>query len=138
VEASADDESSLSEEGSDQATDTDLALMLAMYAAWAIQREHVSSDAEETYAELIVAVRCGQRPTEQLTRAWDVLASDLKEPAASFVLDYFARRGGSASQDYARLLDSAGLRDTPQTYARVADLLDTRLAEWVGSQVKQA
>jgi hypothetical protein len=138
VEASAeleeDDEVAAAEDApEDDDADPNLSLMLATYAAWAIQREHISESAEETHAELIVAVRCGERPTERLAQAWDALASELKEPAASFVLDYFGRRHGPASQDYTRLLHSAALRDTPQGYARVADLLDTRLAEWTKS-----
>jgi hypothetical protein len=132
------DEPEFPEGVTDDADDTDLSLMLAMYAAWAIQREHVSESAEETHAELIVAVRCGERPTPQLALAWEALASDLKQPTASFILDYFGRRHGPASQDYTRLLDSAGLRDTPQGYARVADLLDSRLAEWSDSRAREA
>jgi hypothetical protein len=110
--------------------DADTLLICAMYAAWVIDEGHLSAEAEEQHAELVVAVRCGERPTARLADAWDDLAAGLSEPAASFVNEYFTRRRESATTDFHHLLESGGLRDTPGAYARVADLLESRLKRY--------
>jgi hypothetical protein len=76
---------------------------------------------------LIVAVRCGERPTERLAQAWNDLSHELPEPPATFLDDYFTRRNGGAKTDFQHLAEAGTLTDTPKAYQRIADLLDSRL-----------
>jgi hypothetical protein len=105
-------------------------LLCAMYAAWAIERRHLTAELEAEHADLIADVHCGNYPSERLWLAWSSVGAGLEEEAAEFFQRYCEGPERHGALDYERLTQGGALLDTRAGYQRVSALLDARFAAW--------
>jgi hypothetical protein len=104
-------------------------LAMAMYTAWAIGRELVSDEFAEDCAKLVVAVRCGEFPVEELEAASRHEAL-LTDSGYEFLDWYGSGKNRRMDQDFARLSTGVALTASAASFRRMADVLDARFAEW--------
>jgi hypothetical protein len=103
-------------------------LLSAMFLAWAVERDLVSTKFREEHAELIQGIDEGRPDSHGLYAAWVADKKPFNERGDAFAEHYLGADGEWPAGDYAALM-TAELRDSKAAYGRVAVMLDRRLSE---------